>query len=768
MLPGFHFEDWRIVEEGFHPENQLVAESLFALGNGAMGHRGSFEEPFSGQTMPGNYLAGLFYLDSPASGHSISGQPASRARLASAPNWIGLELEFDGEPFDLNRAEILEFRRVLNLREGYLQRSFTVRLPSGRRVQVVAQRFCSMVEPELGALRYQVQPLDFSGTLSITAYLDADVRNQEKDSDEPFWVEVEAHLRRTQCYLLTEIKQTGFQVCTGMKLDLRQNGNPANFHSFRLQRDRYVGLSVDLPCRPGDVIEVFKYGAHTTSRYYADPASLLGRCEYVLKEASRKGFAALLEQHAQAWSRKWAHLDVQIEGDMAAQQAMRFNLFHLCQSYTGQDERLNIGLRGFTGDKAGGAAYWFSDLFLPDFYLATGQVEAARNLLLYRYRHLPKAQAIAERAGFSEGAALFPMATLDGEEALGNWELGLEAIHRNHAVAYAIHAYLAWTGDTSYLIDYGWEVLAALSRFWMQRVQYSPGKKAYVILGVTGPNDYEVNVNNNFYTNYLASWCLEFSANLLGELETMGTLSASSLQTFPKAAERAQWSTVARQIYLPKDAGSGLWLQQDDFLEKEIQPKTALPPGTLPLETHWTWDRILRSAYIKHADVLLAFFLFEDQFPAEELAKHYAFYEPLTVHESSFSHGVHAVLEARLGYAEGAHAHLNKALLADLSNLHGDTAMGCHLPAMALAWQALIRGFAGFRLEKNKFALNPALPSAWKSLRFALSFRSCKVQVHITRTQCHVINLTGEEVDFRIYKREYKLAPWGEVIAVRK
>ncbi len=764
MLPGFHFEDWRIVEEGFHPENQMVAESLFALGNGAMGHRGSFEEQFSGLSMPGNYLAGLYYQDAALSGSSIPGQASSRARLASAPSWIGLDLEFDGEPLDLNLVEILEFRRVLNLREGYLQRSFTVKLPSGRRVNIVAQRFCSMVEPELGALRYQVQPLDFAGTLSITAYLDADVMNLEKDSSEPFWVEVEAHLRRTQCYLLTEIKQTRFQVCTGMKLEIRQNGNPVPFHSFRIQRDRYTGLSVDLPCRPGDVIEAFKYGAHTTSRHYADPASLLGRCQYVLKEASRKGFGALLEQHAQAWGRKWSNLDIQIEGDIAAQQAIRFNIFHLCQSYTGQDERLNIGLRGFTGDKYGGATFWFSDLFLPYFFLATGNLEAARNLLLYRYRHLPKAQAIAEELGFSGGAALFPMATLDGEEALGNWELALEAVHRNHAVAYALYHYLRVTGDVDYMANYGWEVLAALSRFWMQRMQYSPAKKAFVILGVTGPNDYEVNVNNNFYTNYLAAWCLEFSASLLGELK--GT--ASAAQGFPEASELAEWKAAAQKIYLPKDPGSGVWLQQDDFLEKDIQPRTTLPPETLPLDAHWTWDRILRSAFIKHADVLLAFFLFEDRFSDDELAKHYAFYEPLTVHESSFSFGVHAALAARLGYTEDAHALLTKAMNFDFANLQDDTGMGCHLPAMALAWQALVRGFAGFNIEKNKFALNPVLPSAWRSLRLALSHQSCKVQVHITRTQCHVINLTGRELDMRIYKREFKLAPWGEVIAVRK
>lgn len=764
MQPEFQAEGWKIIEAGFRPEQQLWAESVFSLCNGAMGHRASFEEQYSGETAPANYIAGIFFQELYAV-PPIPGYPPARTQLAVAPAWIDLDLEFDGETFDLARCEVLDFQRVLNMREGFLERTFTVRLPSGRRVRVQTQRFCSAAEQELGALRYLVQPLDFSGTLALTTGIDANVHEIEPNDRQPYWVEVEARERRTQAYLLTEIKHTDFQVCSGMKLAIFQNGTPVDYHSFRIQRDRYVGLSVDLPCKKGDQIEIFKYAAHASSRQDGDPDSLFERCQRILKDASRKGFASLLEQHAQVWANRWANADIQIEGDPEAQAAMRFNLFHLLQAYTGHDERLNIGLRGLTGDTSGGAAYWFSDLFLPPFFAATGNEQAARNLLVNRYRQLPKAKAIAEKMGIGQGAALFPMATLDGEETLERWELTFEAIHRNAAVAYAIYRFVEFTGDREFLRVFGGEILTAIARFWVQRVQFSPTRKQYVLLGVTGPNDYENNVNNNWYTNYMAAWCLQYAAKVADEVEAAATAAPDVFFTdLPDAEERSRWRELSRNIYLPEQ--NGLFLQQDGFQEKEILPRAALDPEDLPLEMHWTWDRILRSAFLKHADVLLAFFLFDDAFDEETQRRHFEYYEPLTVYDSAYGYGVHAQLAAQLRKRDLAHELFRKALTVDLNNLRGDTRAGCHVPAMGLTWWALVHGIAGCRPEEGVLTVNPLLPFAWKALRFALSYRNCRLHVHLSKTQCHLINLSDHAAEVRVGKKTYTLPAWGEVIAV--
>src|SRR5690606_32114665 len=231
-----------------------------------------------------------------------------------------------------------------------------------------------------------------------------------------------------------------------------------------------------------------------------------------------KGFDTLFAEQIAAWAQKWAENDIQIVGDVAAQQAIRFNIFQLHQTYTGEDDRLNIGPKGFTGEKYGGSTYWDTEAYCLPFYLATAPQQVARNLLVYRYKHLPKAIANAETLGFGAGAALYPMVTINGEECHNEWEITFEEIHRNGAIAFAIYNYIRYTGDTSYLAESGLEVLIGIARFWAQRVNWSEARQRYVLLNVTGPNEYENNVNNNWYTNTIASWCLEYTLATLVEV----------------------------------------------------------------------------------------------------------------------------------------------------------------------------------------------------------------------------------------------------------
>ena len=236
---------------------------------------------------------------------------------------------------------------------------------------------------------------------------------------------------------------------------------------------------------------------------------LVSNCTKVLDEAFEAGFDKLFEEHAKVWAHKWEECDITIEGDVAAQQGIRFNIFQLTQTYTGEDERLNIGPKGFTGEKYGGSTYWDTEAYCIPFYLGTAEQKVARNLLIYRYKHLPKAIENARKLGFKDGAAFYPFVTMNGEECHNEWEITFEEIHRTSAMAYAIRDYIDYTGDESYLAEFGLEVLIGISRFWAQRVNWSADKNKYVILGVTGPNEYENNVNNNWYTNYLGAWTLQ-------------------------------------------------------------------------------------------------------------------------------------------------------------------------------------------------------------------------------------------------------------------
>jgi len=471
-------DEWRIIEEGFHKEYNRISESVFSIGNGRMGQRANFEEKFSGETLSGSYVAGVYYPDKTRVGWWKNGYPEYFAKVLNAANWIGINVEFDGEVLDLEKCEVEEFRRVLDMKEGYLERTFIALLHSGKRVKVHSKRFCSIVEDEVGAIRYSITPLNFSGTLTLTPSVDVDVMNQDSNYGEKFWVEIETKAKRRAGYVTAETKKTAFQVCTGMKFNIFQNGAAIDFDSFKHQKDKYVACTVDLKCEEGEETVMYKFAANVSSLNHPKE-ELMQACKTAVKKAFDKGFDTLLEEQKQAWGRKWEEADIIIEGDVAAQQAIRFNIFQLYQTYTGEDERLNIGPKGFTGEKYGGSTYWDTEAYCLPFYLSTADERVARNLLIYRYKHLQKAIENAQKLGFTDGAALYPMVTMNGEESHNEWEITFEEIHRNGAIAFAIYDYVRYTNDKNYLAEYGLEVLIGIARFWAQRVHFSTHKNLY-------------------------------------------------------------------------------------------------------------------------------------------------------------------------------------------------------------------------------------------------------------------------------------------------
>ncbi|MCL4137260.1 UNVERIFIED_CONTAM: hypothetical protein GTU68_029486 [Idotea baltica] len=427
-----------------------------------------------------------------------------------------------------------------------------------------------------------------------------------------------------------------------------------------------------------------------TQSMYVEPEKMKGFISKHLTGDVKSRYQEAKSDHIEYWDKKWSESDIVIEGDSGAQQGIRYNIFQLHQTYTGEDSRLNIGPKGLTGEKYGGSTYWDTEAYCLPFYLSMAPSHVAKNLLVYRYNHLEKAIENAKKLGFNSGAALYPMVTMNGEECHNEWEITFEEIHRNGAMAYAIYNYIEYTGDRSYLITHGLEVLVAIARFWAQRVNYSEVKQAYVMLGVTGPNEYENNVNNNWYTNYLAKWTLEFVTEAIKEVQEKIKLGDDEI---------SKWNIIADGLYFPKDEKRGIFLQQDGFLDKELVLAKDLPKTERPICQHWSWDRILRSCFIKQADVLQGLYLFEDNFSREEIERNFDFYEPLTVHESSLSPSVHAILAASLGKTEKAYEMYLRTARLDLDDYNNDTEDGLHTTSMAGTWMALIEGLGGMRVR---------------------------------------------------------------------
>ena len=693
---------WNIIIEGFNKADITKHESIFSLGNGAMGMRANFEEDYTGDTLQGSYIGGVYYPDKTRVGWWKNGYPEYFAKVLNAPSWIGLHIKINGELLDLNTClEVKNFRRQLNMKEGWYERSFTAMLPNQQEIQVKVLRFLSLRYDELGALRYEITPLTTDAAIEIESYLDSGIKNSDANWDERFWNTLEISSEDNFATILAETKKTGFKVHTFMQNQLFIDNKALNISPKENKKENYIGLQYEVKVKQNQTFRIEKYGGYSRSNDYSTLAKSIAL------------FDSLLEKQKEDWAAIWETSDIVIEGDEKAQQGIRFNIFQLNQTYSGKYAHLNIGPKGFTGEKYGGSTYWDTEAYCLPFYMATKGAEVARNLLMYRYNQLDKAIENAEKLGFTSGAALDPMVTMNGEECHNEWEITFEEIHRNGAIAFAIYNYTRYTSDESYLKDYGIEVLIAIARFWAQRVSFSAEKQKYVILGVTGPNEYENNINNNFYTNYLASWCLRYAAEQVITLQKAGITKE----------ETQQWLHIAQNIYFPYSEKYGVYLQQDGFLDKDLKPVTAIPAEERPLNQHWSWDRILRSPYIKQADTLQGFYFFEDHFTKEELQKHYEFYEPFTVHESSLSPCVHSVLASALGKTDEAYTLYLRTARLDLDDYNKEVHEGLHITSMAGTWISIVEGFAGMRVKNGKLTFTPRLPKHWKSLSFKVIFQ---------------------------------------------
>lgn len=751
--------EWRIIEDEFDPKNNEISESIFSLGNGFMGQRANFEESYSGKSLQGNYLAGIYYPDKTRVGWWKNGYPDYFAKVLNSTNWIGINIEIDSEALDLSTCQLKEFKRILHMKKGYLERRFFAVFPSGKEVKVIAKRFISMTRPEIGVIKYSITPLNFHGSIKITPYLDGDIINKDSNYGEKFWDEVSKDCKPNEGYILLKTKKLDFYISSYMRFNITKNNKDISQIPEMIAKEKYVGNSITVNFLKHDEIVVYKYVANTSSRYYHID-ELVNVTKMLSLKAKKDGFDLLFNEQLTAWSSIWEKSDIIIKGDIAAQQAIRFNIFQLNQTYRGEDERLNIGPKGFTGEKYGGGTYWDTEAYCLPFYLSTFNKKVSKNLLLYRYRHLDKAIKNAKKLGFHNGAALYPMVTMNGEECHNEWEITFEEIHRNGAIAYAIYNYVNYTDDKAYLGKYGLEVLVAISRFWAQRVNFSTVKKQYVILGVTGPNEYENNVNNNWYTNRIAAWTLEYTIKVITYLKENEPKRLDELTTKLSLSldEINNWKHIINNMYYPKDEKLGIFLQQEGYMDKEQLLVANLNPNELPLNQNWSWDRILRSCFIKQADVLQGLYFLEEYYDIETIGQNFHFYEPRTVHESSLSPCIHAILACKIGDYEKAYEMYLRTSRLDLDNYNNDTKDGCHITSMAGAWMSIVQGFGGMRIKNSKIVLNPFIPEHWTLYSFKIMFRrNALIKITVTKNNIIVKNHSDKVTLIEIYNNEYTI-----------
>lgn len=752
-------DEWQIIEEGFDPRLNKISESIFSLGNGKMGQRANFEETYTGETLQGNYIAGVYHPDKTRVGWWKNGYPEYFAKVLNATNWISLNININGEILDLNTCKIAEFSRVLDMQTGTLTRRFEAELKNGNVLKVEAIRFCSIVDDEAGLIKYTITPKNFDGEISVESSLDGNVKNQDSNYDEKFWNEIAIKQIDYFALINLETKKTAFWVSTAMSTAIFQDEKDLELTPFFEYKEKHIAQHFDFKVKKNQSTSIYKYVVNLSSENYKKE-ELEQTSITRLKEVLAKGFDQMWQEQSKAWRLKWQNADVIIEGDLAAQQAVRFNIFQLNQTYTGKDARLNIGPKGFTGEKYGGSTYWDTEAYCLPFYLATAPGNVAENLLIYRYKHLEKAIENATKLGFKKGAALYPMVTMNGEECHNEWEITFEEIHRNGAIAFAIYNFIRYTGKEEYLAEYGLEVLIAIARFWAQRVNWSAEKEKYVILGVTGPNEYENNVNNNWYTNTIAVWCLKYTIEAIKIVKEKNESRLAEIITIIKLDlinEQKKWQDIIQKMYYPTAEKLGVFLQQDGYLDKEQVLVKDLPAADRPLNQQWSWDRILRSCFIKQADVLQGLYFFEEDYDLETIRKNYDFYEPRTVHESSLSPCVHAIIAAKIGDIDRAYEFFLRTARLDLDNYNNDTEDGLHITSMAGTWLSVVEGFGGMRVKNDQLYLNPVLPKNWNTYAFKITFRQTLITVKVKAGLISLTNESDKSIVINVLGEEQKL-----------
>lgn len=752
----FEINDWTVSRHGLIDNHRLI-ESIMSIGNGYMGMRGNFEEKYSGDCHQGIYVAGVWFPDKTRVGWWKNGYPQYFGKVINAVNFAGTDITINGQTVDLSVSSYEDFFMELDMSDGLLTRSYTVLQPDCR-VKLTFRRFFSISERRLAHFHVDVEVMQGSAEITLCPALDGDVHNQDSNYGECFWS-------------IEEISsdKNGF-------IRMKTVPNPFSVPQFTVSAGMKNTLSIDTEphrsCERGQVRNTFaftlKEGGHAalekTAAVITDRDTPPGlhheTVDKLLEKASEKTFWEHLQIQKAAWAERWAKSDVRIKGCKAAQQGIRYNIFQLFCTYYGEDDRLNIGPKGFTGEKYGGATYWDTEAYIIPMYLAIAEPEVSKKLLKYRYNQLEGAYHNARQQGLA--GALFPMVTFNGIECHNEWEITFEEIHRNGAVAYAIYYYTTYTGDRSYLFEYGLPVLVGISRFWADRVHYCANRDCYMLHGVTGPNEYENNVNNNWYTNTIAKWVMQYTVKCLRESgkERQNELGVTE-------DEIACWTNISEHMYLPENRELGIFVQHDTFLDKELRTTDTLLPEERPLNQHWSWDRILRSCFIKQADVLQGLYFFGDQYTMEQKIRNFDFYEPMTVHESSLSPCVHAILAAEIGRMDKAEELYARTSRLDLDNYNKDTEDGLHITSMSGSWLAIVQGFAGMRTSDGGLRFSPFCPKSWKGYSFRINYRGRILFLEVNQKQVSVTLQSGEGLTLKIHGHPVTLSPENSTALVR-
>ena len=758
--------NWSILETEFDEDWLGNAETIFALSNGFLGVRGVFEE--GRPAIEPATFCNAFHETWPivhaeeAYGFARTGQT-----IVNVPDTTLMKLYVDDEPLFLPTARLTEYRREIDFRDGILRRDLNWSSPAGKQVRISSHRLVSLEHRHVAAIRYEITT-DTDAPIVISSQMLN--RQDSRAIDEPSG-NGSADPRRAKAFshrvlhahshtedelrICTGYRTTNSRMTLGVGIDHTiETDNP--WLADRNWSEDLGKVVFTIDARADVPIRITKYATYHTSR--SVPAiELVDRCNRTLDRCVRDGYGEL-EETQKAWLAEfWSGADVFVDAETRIQQAVRWNIFQLCQA-SARAETTGIPAKGLTGQAYEGHYFWDTEIYVAPFLSYTSP-RTTRNLLRFRHSKLDKARERARE--LSEKGALFPWRTINGEEASSYYAAGTAQYHINADVAYAIRRYVNIRGDRDFLAEAGAEILIETARMWAGLGFFSPHAETFHIHGVTGPDEYTTVVNDNTFTNLMARANLRFAAETVRWIQEHRSDAYARLlhETSLSAGEVELWERAAEQMYIPYNEKRGILPQDANFLEKEKWDFETTPMDHYPLLLHYHPLVIYRHQVIKQADVVLALVLLGNEFSLEEKRRNFDYYDPLTTGDSSLSACVQSILAAEIGYEEKAIEYFDYALLMDLADVAGNVVDGAHVASTGGVWMSLTYGFAGMSDFDGRLALNPRLPKQWGRLRFPLRFHETQLEVDITHDAVTITHRGGDPLPIIIRGTEYTLEP---------
>jgi alpha,alpha-trehalose phosphorylase len=724
--PAFTVEPWAVRETELDLDVIDQAGSVFALANGHIGLRGNLDEG-EPPGLPGTYLNGLYEQRPLPYAEAGYGYPEAGQTVVNVTNGKVIRLLVDDEPFDVRFGELRSHERVLDFRAGVLRRRAEWSTPAGKLVRVSSLRLVSLVQRAVAAILYEVEPLDAPARLVVQSELVANESMPPTEADPRAAAALGAPLRSEhysdhegRAVLVHVTERSALRLAAGMDHIVK---GPDGTDTATESSPDLARVAVTADVQPGERLRIVKLLAYGWSSRRST-AALHDQVAGALAEARHTGWDGLLAGQRSYLDDFWERADVELEGDAELQQAVRFALFHTLQAGA-RAERRAIGAKGLTGPGYNGHTFWDTETFVLPMLTYTAP-HAARDALRWRHSTLGLARDRAKLLGF-EGAA-FPWRTIDGQECSGYWPAGTAAFHVGADIADAVGRYQAASDDQAFEREAGLELLVETARLW-RSLGHHDARGRFRIDGVTGPDEYSAVADNNVYTNLMAQRNLRLAADAV----TRHPERAAELGADPE--EVAGWRDAARAILIPFDEQLGVHPQAEGFTEHEPWDFERTAPEQYPLLLHFPYFDLYRKQVLKQADLVLALHLRGDAFSAEAKARDFAYYEALTVRDSSLSACTQAVIAAEVGWLELAYDYFAEAALMDLDNLERNTRDGLHIASLAGAWIVAVAGFGGMRDHDGTLSFKPRLPERLTRLAFGISFRERRLRVEVAHDQ---------------------------------